>query len=380
MLHASSPGTVSYQDRGSAGLAADRPACRVSGVAEPTSIPSDGRGERWGVLDALRGFALCGILFVNLPDLLGLSIKTEGTSNPHIVAVLRYGVQTRFVPIFTVLFGASLVFVVRGARARGRSAAAAVLCRLAALFVIGVLHRFLYLGEILSEYAVIGLLVLPAVLFLPRWGQLVIGATLTAGVYAVAGGGLLSEPGLMLLGAAAAAYDLPAVLDRGSRRTPVVFVGASVLLLPALWWQTTEPGDPRFGLAGGVAGGVMALWYVTGFALLWRTRARVVLAAAFEPIGRMALTNYVGASVIVVLGIVVLQPATAAVTATVVVAAAVVLVGQSLVSRLWLTWFRYGPLEWLWRMATWRRPIRLRRSSTALLTQASTVGGSPSER
>ncbi len=321
------------------------------------------QSERWRVLDALRGFALCGILFVNLPDLLVLHVTDFAEGDPQILTVMQYVLQSRFVPIFTALFGASLVFVVRGAQARGRSAAAAVLCRLAALFVIGVLHRLLYPAEILAEYAVVGLLVLPAVLFLPRWAQLVIGAVLTGGVYALTGGGLLSESGLMLLGAAAAAYGVPAVLERGSQRVPVIFVGVSLLLLPGLWWQTTEPGDPRFTLAGGIAGGVMALWYVTAFALLWRTRARVVLAAAFEPLGRMALTNYVGASAVVVLGIFVLQPNTTAVTAPSVVAAAVVLVAQSLISRLWLTWFCYGPLEWLWRMATWREPVGLRRRS-----------------
>lgn len=307
---------------------------------------------------------MCGILFVNLPDLLILHVKVAGTSDPHIVMVLQYLVQSRFVPIFTVLFGASLVFVVRGARMRGRSAAAAVLCRLGALFVIGVAHRLIYAAEILAEYAVVGLLVLPAVLFLPRWAQLVLGAVATVGVYAVAGGGLLSEPGLMLLGAAAAASGVPEVLDRGWQWMPAVFAGVTVLLIITLWWQSTEPGDPRFTLAGGVAGGVMALWYVILFALLWRTRARRGLAAAFEPLGRMALSNYVGASVVVVLGILVLRPDTTAVKGSAVVAAAALLIGQSLVSRLWLARFRYGPLEWMWRMATWRQPVTLRRSPT----------------
>ena len=343
-----------------------------------SSVLADAAPERWRVLDALRGFALAGILFVNLPDLLVLHAKGAGSSDTPITTVLQYVVQGRFVPIFTALFGASLVFVVRGARERGRSAAAAVLSRLGALFVIGVLHWLIYPGEILAEYAVVGLLIVPAVLHLPRWAQLAIGVVWTVGVYAVTGGGLFTEPGLMLLGAAAAAYGVPAVLDRGWRWMPVAFVGASLLLLPALWWQTTEPGDPRFTLAGGIAGGVMALWYVSGFGLLWRTRARVVLAAAFEPLGRMSLTNYVGASVIVVLGILVLRPATTEVTAATMAAAATVVVVQSLASRLWLARFRYGPLEWLWRIATWRRPVRLRRSPAGLPSRPGTRDGLPS--
>lgn len=40
----------------------------------PVSVSVAARSERWGVLDALRGFALCGTLFVNLSDLLALHV------------------------------------------------------------------------------------------------------------------------------------------------------------------------------------------------------------------------------------------------------------------------------------------------------------------
>ena len=37
-----------------------------------------------------------------------------------------------------------------------------------------------------------------------------------------------------------------------------------------------------------------------------------------------------------------------------------VLLGQAAVARWWLARFRFGPLEWLWRSATWFRwePLR----------------------
>lgn len=40
--------------------------------------------------------------------------------------------------------------------------------------------------------------------------------------------------------------------------------------------------------------------------------------------------------------------------------AVLVLVGQSLMARLWLRFFRYGPVEWMWRRVTWwgRQPQR----------------------
>jgi uncharacterized membrane protein YeiB len=45
---------------------------------------------------------------------------------------------------------------------------------------------------------------------------------------------------------------------------------------------------------------------------------------------------------------------------TVLLIAAAILATQWLWSTLWLRHFRYGPLEWLWRWATWtsRPPLR----------------------
>ncbi|MEV4891046.1 DUF418 domain-containing protein, partial [Nonomuraea sp. NPDC055795] len=46
----------------------------------------------------------------------------------------------------------------------------------------------------------------------------------------------------------------------------------------------------------------------------------------------------------------------------VVLIAAAVLVPQWLVSTWWLRRFRQGPLEWLWRWATWARRPALHRT------------------
>jgi uncharacterized membrane protein YeiB len=126
----------------------------------------------------------------------------------------------------------------------------------------------------------------------------------------------------------------------------------------AVAWQTTQPGDPRFTTAGGVAGLTLAVTYTAALTLLWSTRARVVVAAAFEPLGRMALSNYVGASVVVVAlvaGVPALDWTRMTSPLPAVVAAVVVLTLQSVASRAWLRHFRYGPVEWAWRTVTWRR-------------------------
>lgn len=333
-------------------------------MSTPTATPTPTNvSARWKYLDALRGIAIAGILFVNIPDLtrLGYDLSLDERRPSIAGQVLHFTVQTRFVPIFTFLFGMSLVFVVRSARARGRRAWLAVLCRLVVLFGIGWLHGLLYTGEVLLEFAVFGLLVAPVILFIPRLVQLVLGAALTVAAIAFLGGGSLTSPGLMLLGAAAASYGLPQLLNHADRRIGYAFAAAALLSIPAVWWQTTQQGDPRFSTAGQVAGLVMAAGYVTATSLLWSTNVRPVIAAVFEPIGRMAMSNYVGASLVIYPVGRWLDFPHAPTPAPAILLAVCLIAMQSVVSRVWLSRFRYGPLEWLWRMATWRQLVRLRR-------------------
>jgi uncharacterized protein len=301
-------------------------------------------------LDALRGVAIAGIVLVNIPDMTRLAPQGGDVTR----MVLDLAVQTRYVPIFEFLFGAGIWFVVRSAHDRGRSPWAVMLARLAALWGIGMLHALVYPGEVLATYAVAGLLVLPVVLLAPRWLQLALGAGTTLTVLALAGSSPAEAPGLMLLGAAAAGYGVPTLLDRSARPVTVAFLAATALCVPALTQQLAEAGDPRFTIAGGRAGFVMAVAYVSGLSLLWTTPARRMLAAIFEPIGRMAMTCYLTASLIAVpVGALAGFAGSASLAPALVLGVALIAV-QSLACRAWLRHFRYGPLEWAWRAVTWR--------------------------
>jgi uncharacterized membrane protein YeiB len=332
-----------------------------------TTPPLTGTRPRLPFLDSLRGFAVLGILLVNAIDIteLGMARVLEGGSSvPDPVRDALYlTVQTRFVPIFIVLFGMSLWMVLDGARARSPRPWLVMVRRMVGLAVVGGLLMFAYPGNILLEYGVVGLLMLPVVLLAPRGVTLGGGAVLTVVAYAMFGGGLPSVPGLVLLGAGAAAFGLPRALEFSGKAVAIVFTGAAVLTAPALLWQLTTPGDPRFSTPGAVAGLVMAVLYTTGLALLWRTPARTVIAAAFEPLGRMALSNYVGAAIVMALAASVVDFGHLTTVTPVVALSLVLIVAQSLLSRLWLRYFRYGPVEWLWRTVTWLRPVTLRRDA-----------------
>lgn len=337
----------------------------MSTLVQPAG-PVTATRRRWQFLDSLRGFAVLGILLVNAIDItqVGMARLIEGGARipDPVEEALYLTVQTRFVPIFILLFGMSLWLVLDGARARAPRPGLVLVRRLAGLTVIGGLLMFAYPGNILLEYGVVGLLMLPVVLFAPRPVTLGAGVVLTVAAYAIFGGGLPSVPGLVLLGAGAAAFGLPRALERPGKAVAVVFAVAALLTGPALLWQQTTPGDPRFSTPGGIAGLVMAVLYTSGLALLWRTPARRAIAAAFEPLGRMALSNYVGAAIVMALVPLVADVGHLTSVTPVVLLSLALIVAQSLLSRLWLTYFAYGPVEWLWRAVTWLRPVALRRT------------------
>ncbi len=119
--------------------------------------------------------------------------------------------------------------------------------------------------------------------------------------------------------------------------------------------------DGEFQLAMGLSmlGNLPAcLGYVGAVVLLWHGRTQV-LFAPLASAGRMALTNYLGQSVIGTLffyGYGLSQWGLGRAWQLVFVVAVFAL--QVVVSRWWLARYRYGPMEWLWRWATYgQRPL-----------------------
>jgi uncharacterized membrane protein YeiB len=226
-------------------------------------------------------------------------------------------------------------------------------------------HRFgLWGGDILTVYALVGLVVLLPSTWLPRGAVAALAGVVCAAGLALGGGGPVLIAGLFLAGAALVRYG---VVDRIERSTAgVAAAGAvfAVLAVPAVWWHAAVSGDAD-DLAGtharGVAGLLVAGVYVCLLLVLLRTPLRPGLAAVFAPLGRMALTNYLSATVAVLLVVAVVGHPERWSTKAVLTIVGSVLVVQWVFSALWLRRFRQGPLEWLWRWATWAKRPALRR-------------------
>ena len=100
----------------------------------------------------------------------------------------------------------------------------------------------------------------------------------------------------------------------------------------------------------------LALAYAATFALLWRRRAWERLLRVFAPAGKMALTNYLSQTLIATLifsGFGLRQAGRIGATYLWLMAIAILTV-QIIFSQWWLARYRFGPLEWVWRSATYR--------------------------
>jgi len=121
------------------------------------------------MLDALRGFALLGVLLVNLRalSLYDFLPKAEKAELPSAaVDTVLNGLTSVFVDgtsitLFTILFGVGFAMQMQQAR-QAPGAMLRYTRRLAVLLVIGALHAYLlWWGDILRYYALLGLLLIP---------------------------------------------------------------------------------------------------------------------------------------------------------------------------------------------------------------------------
>lgn len=106
--------------------------------------------------------------------------------------------------------------------------------------------------------------------------------------------------------------------------------------------------------------------YMAAFVLLCQRWQRLALWQWLACPGRMSLTTYLGQSVIGIVlfyGIGFGLGCSMGLWQTEVVALSV-FIGQTLLSRLWLRYFAYGPAEWVWRMVTYGKRMPLRKQQT----------------
>lgn len=396
--------------------------------------------RRITVIDALRGFALLGVILVHMNQ--HYSYFSMGPFNPHEPILAEWDdtatwlvwnvMLGRFINIFAFLFGMSFFIQLDRASQKGVSFGGRFLWRMVILFVIGLIGTCFYSGDILSIYAVFGIIMLFLNKF-KNWVLILVAVLLLAGV-----------PRMIMIGynklTAPPATEQVTQVPQRSRVSsderqeppkPSFFRSAKANLTTGTEGKLSyqfSPGNRGyitlaifiFGLVVGrtrffetvhlktrrnwllLAGfvGLVCLtnWLISVFPpqeSLWRsmrqgnipsagalalqalTDVNMVLSSAalamafivlyqmkgigkalniLAPYGRMGLTNYVSQSII---GACLFAMWAFGATFGAWHSAEILLLGlgvyaiQVIVCKVWLTYFQYGPLEWLWRSLTY---------------------------
>ncbi|MEQ3656014.1 MAG: DUF418 domain-containing protein [Dokdonia sp.] len=159
-----------------------------------------------------------------------------------------------------------------------------------------------------------------------------------------------------------------------SIKTPVLYIallsnGYRIFFLFALWemdiWKQPQWRDVFIYLMQ-IADAFMGLFYVWVIAYAMRFTFWKRLLHPLQFVGRMALTNYIGQSVIglFLFTSVGFQKYQGFSPYQTLVIALLVFVFQILCSRLWLSYFRFGPLEWFWRCLSYWKWLPIRKSTS----------------
>ena len=382
--------------------------------------------HRISVIDVLRGVALFGVLSVNLITEFRVSLfqqflppTMEGSRLDRMVdAVVGIGMESKAFALFSLLFGIGLAIQFERLAAKAKRLSLLVR-RLLALLGFGILHLcFIWNGDILTEYALIGLIALPflyasnrvlvaacavamlAYAVMPWWlpdsflgpdeaalRQYVRVATLVyssgtwsevvrfnlAEIPRIAPLHVLVAPrtfALFLLGV----FAWRSGVFRNPERHRRVFIGAAVLGLvlglgidllelpdAGSSWRVLAPVVSALITLGPV---VLAIGYGAACIALYTFTRADRLLSVLGPLGRMAFSNYLAQSLIFGwiffgygLGLFgYLSPSQAMWLGM------AVYLGQVLVSHWWLKRYRFGPMEWLWRTLMYgvRQPWRIR--------------------
>ncbi|MCH2251089.1 MAG: DUF418 domain-containing protein [Cognatishimia sp.] len=395
----------------------------MTGVASPIRAR-----DRIESIDVLRGFALLGILLMNIQSFAMVEAAYFDPSqhgdlsgiNWWVWAISHALADMKFMALFSILFGAGIVLVTVGRQEKGLPTLAHHYTRNFWLLLFGLIHAYLiWYGDILVTYAiaafllywfrnlralwlfVLGCIVLSVPLlinlsltFAPpdviqeiavdfvytpdeimaeveayrgTWTDALLQRIPSAlGMHFVALPGFLiwRASGLMMIGMAL--FKIGVLSGQRSARfyTTLAIVGLGIglpLVTLSVLNLTEHNYDPLFGQLGmGIAynyvGSIaMALAY-TGIVMRivqrkWFSALQIRLAA----IGRTAFTNYILQSLICTLifygfGLGFFGSVERRVQLLIVIG---VWILQLFIAPLWLSRYRFGPLEWLWRSLTY---------------------------
>jgi len=377
----------------------DQPSQRAP--SSPASEPIKAT-DRLVTLDILRGLALFGVMAINVVTEFRVSIfeqflplhENVSPLDSMIAKFLDEAISLKALALFSLLFGVGLA--IQFDRLEKQRRAVLLVRRLLALLAFGLVHLVLiWDGDILTEYALAGLLVLP--LLYGSRGLLALGALALFILYSTfylarlvplpdakwMADHVMEARHIYATGSFAEILkfriqEIPAIAPLHVWVLPRTL---ALFLCGALAWRTDvlqRASENRWMILAAafvaaastlvlnraLATVTLALSYAAFVVSLASTAAGARLLGWAAPLGRMAFTNYIAQSLIFGwtfygygLGIFGKLDISTALAFGIAVYAV-----QVIFSRWWLDRYRFGPLEWLWRALMYGHLPPMRRS------------------
>lgn len=128
--------------------------------------------SRIEIADALRGIAVMGIVIYHALENFNLFYAEKSMTLPYddgVFEVCRFLLSGKMYGIFAMLFGVSFFIMRDNQEQKGYDFSLRFAWRMLLLFIIGIVNLSFYNGDILTSYAVLGLLMIPAGYLPNKW-------------------------------------------------------------------------------------------------------------------------------------------------------------------------------------------------------------------
>lgn len=385
-------------------------------------------------IDALRGFALFGILMFHCMEHFDLMIVPQLESpfwqkvDGIVYETIAFLFAGKAYAIFSLLFGLSFFMQMDSQADKGVDFRLRFLWRLMILLGLGYLNGIIYMGEFFVVYAILGITLIPLFKVPTKW-LVVLGGLLFLQIpdiisfVSLLSGNAPNEPssavvymdqlyeecanvfihgsftdvlefnlwkgqaakllwvfnnarypqliGLFITGMLIGRFGIHKSEEKMVRYSKRIlpyaiafflFFYLIVLLLPLFGIKgfALQVGNTLFKSYSNLG---MMMMYISGFILIYYSTSLRKTMDRMAPVGRMSVTNYMAQSII---GVTLFYGFGANLAVQLSFLQCLFLglsiyAVQMVYSNWWMKHYYYGPMEWIWRVITWLRPVRLKR-------------------
>ncbi|WP_281323040.1 DUF418 domain-containing protein [Flavobacterium aestivum] len=370
--------------------------------------------KRTAIVDILRGWALLGVVIGNYIDFVYIGSSTSTIPNSPISNVLkeiiRYFFAAKSWTLLSILFGYGFAILINNVASKGKNPVSFFCWRMICLFILSFINSAIWLGDILKDYAFLGLILL---LFYKSSAKTIIRTSillfiLTPFIHAFVNSITLilpdvnTDPKYLLLYHSGNLFDVFKFNLLGTYYGEILFLNYAITvhivmfacMLLGFYAQKTNFFNRLhelkkqlkkiffISLSVAVPLGVLfkiatinkasfltyfnpvfwliistMLFIASGLCLLYINNKLKTIFSYFRFSGKMTLTNYMVQNILslfIFSGIGMNISNTMPYWFYFVLAISVFTI-QLFLSKWWLSKFNYGPVEWLWRVLSYRR-------------------------